>query len=66
MIIYGGGTSDSTRKDDGSSYDPATGTWEPLIAGTPGKRYGHKAFWTGTEMIVWGGGDVPAGCIYRP
>jgi len=32
--------------------------WEELSNGTvPSPRAGHTATWTGSEMIVWGGGD---------
>jgi hypothetical protein len=77
MIIFGGITGGFPKTsvnplgwhnvDDGASYDPATDTWSPLIpGGTPGARAFHKAWWTGSEMIVWGGGVSPPGCIYRP
>jgi hypothetical protein len=34
-------------------------TWTPTsITNTPTARSGHKAVWTGSEMIVWGGFDV--------
>ena len=39
--------------------DPTVGcmddTWT-ATSGTPSGRSGHTAIWTGTEMIVWGGG----------
>jgi hypothetical protein len=73
MIVFGGRTKGGTGTligaSDGASYDPTTDTWTPLQDGTPGGRADHRAIWTGTEMIVWGGsgdGDVPIGCIYRP
>ena len=31
-------------------------TWT-MTAGPPDGRYGHTAVWTGSEMIVWGGGE---------
>ena len=32
-------------------------TWTPTsTTGAPDARYGHTAVWTGSEMIVWGGG----------
>ena len=30
--------------------------WNGISAGIPSARYLHTAIWTGTEMIVWGGG----------
>jgi hypothetical protein len=70
LIVYGGRIAFPKgwfATDDGASYDPATGQWSPLIpGGTPGARAAHQAFWTGSEMIVWGGGGTPAGCVYKP
>ena len=33
-------------------------TWTPIGRRLPGARTGHTAVWTGTEMIVWGGGTA--------
>jgi hypothetical protein len=34
-----------------------TDTWQKRVTGTPPTaRVGHTAVWTGSEMIVWGGG----------
>ncbi|MCP4901899.1 MAG: DUF11 domain-containing protein [bacterium] len=43
-----------------ASGDPCIDdTWTPTAgSGPPAARSGHKAVWTGTEMIVWGGGDT--------
>lgn len=36
----------------------AEGTWAPIATpATLGKRAGHRAIWTGSEMIIWGGYD---------
>jgi len=32
-------------------------TWTPTATEIPDPRYGQTAVWTGTEMIVWGGGS---------
>src|ERR1041385_6129342 len=37
--------------DGGCTEDTWTAT-----AGSPDGRYGHTAVWTGSEMIIWGGG----------
>ena len=54
---------------DGAAYDVATDTWSP-IAGSPlSGRGGHRAVWTGRDMIVWGGFDTEMradGARYRP
>lgn len=60
MIVWGGGTSYTlppSMTNTGGRYDPQTNTWLAIsTADCPGARYGHAAVWTGTEMIVWGGG----------
>jgi N-acetylneuraminic acid mutarotase len=54
---------------DGAAYDLATDTWTP-IAGSPlSGRGGHRAVWTGRDMVVWGGFDTAMradGARYRP
>ena len=43
--------------DAGGRYDPSTDQWATLsVVDAPSGRFGHTAVWTGTEMIVWGGG----------
>ncbi len=40
----------------GAIYNPSTDTWRPMSAiNSPSARNGHRSFWTGTKMIVWGG-----------
>ncbi len=44
---------------------PAGGLWTLLpTAGAPSPRYLHSAVWTGSEMLVWGGGA--GGAAYSP
>ena len=62
MIVWGG-TDDYNAfppngVNSGGRYNPATDTWiATSVIGAPEARYGHAAVWTGTHMIVWGGGD---------
>src|SRR5208283_4723022 len=59
MIIWGGFSYDTTWHffNDGGRYNPAANTWAALPTnGAPSARRYHTAVWTGTEMIVWGGG----------
>ena len=45
---------------DGARYNPATNTWKLTSRhGAPNARYWHTAVWTGSEMIVWGGDQLP-------
>jgi N-acetylneuraminic acid mutarotase len=60
MIIWGGSTRGGHRQSkyfrDGARYNPHSGTWTPLSkAGSPKGRILTRAFWTGAEMIFWGG-----------
>jgi N-acetylneuraminic acid mutarotase len=57
MIVWGGRKNTSPFfSNDGAIYDPATDTWTAMNTfGAPTARTGHKAVWTGSKMIVWGG-----------
>jgi len=71
MIVWGGydflGVGDL---NSGGRYNPSTDTWTPTSTGTnvPTARHSHSAVWTGTEMIIWGGGGIPGntGGRYNP
>jgi len=57
MIVWGGynGTSDTTT---GGRYNPATDSWSPTpTTNAPDPRDTHTAVWTGTKMVIWGGGN---------
>lgn len=67
MIVWGGFAADffgSGPTDTGARYNPATDTWTPINPGG-GSRQNHSAFWTGTEMVVWGGTSI-GGSIFGP
>ena len=75
MIVWGGrpdnGWEAARSWRDGARYQPETDTWKPISAtNAPAGRNGHRAFWTGREMLVWGGtdGSVPLadGASYDP
>ena len=75
MIVWGGSHTDGSTTqylNTGGRYLPATDTWLMTSTGanTPSARIGHSAVWTGTEMIVWGGGTgagmVATGGRYDP
>ncbi len=64
-----GGRNGRSYFGDGALYDPATDAWTALpTAGAPSARSGHAAVWTGSEMLVFGGGDsageVATGAAY--
>jgi hypothetical protein len=46
----------------GGRYDPKADRWQRTTEhGAPDGRLYYAAVWTGTEMIVWGGGDQQSG-----
>jgi N-acetylneuraminic acid mutarotase len=60
LVVWGGeGTNlpPVVAFDDGGRYDPQADGWQAtsLAVGCPSGRLLHQAFWTGSEVIVWGG-----------
>jgi hypothetical protein len=42
----------------GGRYNPGTDTWTATSnINAPSNRWFHTSIWTGSEMIVWGGGN---------
>lgn len=73
MVVWGGYSDlDSAHYlDSGGKYDPLADTWAPTTTtGAPVGRNHHRAVWTGSRMLVWGGsasGFFPdAGGRYDP
>ncbi len=73
MIVWGGsynyydnGMVLSAYNSDNHKYNPLTDSWTS-ISGTnqPEPRSGATSVWTGSEMIIWGGGSNSGG-IYNP
>jgi N-acetylneuraminic acid mutarotase len=62
MIVWGGFNDDPpfiTIFNNGGKYNPSTNSWTATsINNVPEARYSHSAVWTGSEMIIWGGGGV--------
>jgi N-acetylneuraminic acid mutarotase len=72
MIVWGGSNGSGTL-NDGGRFNPAVtgGNWISVTTtGAPAKRNAHTAVWTGSEMIVWGGGSgnsyLSDGGRYKP
>jgi hypothetical protein len=63
MIVWGGSyfnNSDSSiyYLNDGGRYNPVADSWATVPStGAPAARSEQTAVWTGSEMIVWGGGS---------
>ncbi len=58
MIVWGGKSQNGLGFfSDGARYEPTGDAWTPMsTVDAPTARNGHTAVWTGTELIVWGGG----------
>jgi N-acetylneuraminic acid mutarotase len=58
MIVWGGFDEPINNYfNNGGRYDPSTDTWRATnTTGAPQGRVNHAAVWTGSQMIVWGGG----------
>lgn len=62
---------DDQPRLDGVAYEPATGAWRRVPSAPIAPRYARVQVWTGTELIVWGGGGrrhpgVSKGAAYDP
>ena len=57
MIVWGGSDSDiGGEMNTGARYNPSTDSWATTTTtNAPSGRKWHRAVWTGSEMIVWGG-----------
>ena len=73
MIVWGGtNASQGPNLDTGGRYDPATDTWHATSTVlAPAARVLHSAVWSGSRMIIWGGGDssgtpLASGGLYDP
>jgi N-acetylneuraminic acid mutarotase len=76
MIIWGGriGATTGSVTNDGAVFNPATNTWAAVTnTSAPSAREFHKAVWSGTEMLVFGGQEesltstpVNTGARYNP
>ena len=71
MIVWGGETSASNYATNYGSYNPSAneglGSWVTLDmnSGPTGRSF-HKAIWTGSEMIVFGGTSPFSGGRFNP
>jgi len=62
MIVWGGEyyptCYDYYPLNTGGRYDPAANSWTATsLTNAPTARVGHSAVWTGSSMIIWGGGE---------
>ena len=56
MIVWGGFGANGLNT--GGRYYPDIDLWvDTSITNAPSSRFSHTAVWTGSEMVVWGGGS---------
>ena len=68
MLVVGGerlGPQGPHRYPRGLSFDPSTDRWVPLPR-MAYPRTGAAAVWTGSRMLVWGGGTIASGGKVAP
>src|SRR5438132_10952116 len=57
MIVWGGWNG-SSYLNTGGKYNPSTDSWVATsTTNAPLGRFLHRAVWTSSEMIVWGGSN---------
>jgi len=66
VLVWGGQAQGSPTAfgdefSDGALYDPVKNTWKPMAPWPLAPRYGARAVWTGTRLVVWGGASAEAG-----
>ena len=67
MVVWGGSHLDGETPvnvglKSGGRFNPDANAWQPMSeSGAPDGRMYYGAVWTGTEMVVWGGGDQVSG-----
>jgi hypothetical protein len=72
LLLWGGEYDPRTEAHPrgGLAYDPVADRWRRIPPAPIRGRTSHVAVWTGTEMLVWGGGDfrqsLGDGAAYDP
>ncbi len=66
VFIWGGSNAAGTDLADGAVYDPVLDTWAavPLNGAPPSARVLATAVWTGSVVVVWGGGNAAGSADY--
>ena len=72
LIVWGGFAGGNYGyRNEGHRYDPLSDSWRRVgTTGAPTRRASHTAVWTGSEMLIWGGGVITTyygdGAAYHP
>lgn len=67
MVIWGGvAQANGSQAISKKRYNPLLDSWRGVSdVGAPTTRFDHSAIWTGSEMIVWGGGSNSSSGYHR-
>lgn len=60
LLLWGGPDRSEDPSRRGLVYDTITRRWRKTAPAPGGGRWSHSVVWTGSEMIVFGGGDADA------
>ena len=72
MFVWGGEINNNINAQyaDGKLYNPATDTWRNVAAAPIAGRRDFNCFWTGSEVLIWGGVAASTrmndGAFYNP
>ena len=66
VLVWGGQKQSSLTGfgdefSDGALYDPTRNTWKAMAEWPLAERYGARAVWTGSRLVVWGGAASAGG-----
>jgi hypothetical protein len=65
MVVWGGmevQNGSIVYSNSGAIYSPASNEWSSLpIPGSLVERTMHTLIWTGSDIVVWGGGNMATG-----
>jgi hypothetical protein len=65
VFVWGGNDASAKNLADGAIYSPATDSWAAISAtAAPSARVLATAVWTGSVVVVWGGGDAASTTDY--
>ena len=61
LVVWGGTDLAMKTHADGARYSLTTGDWTVMKPTTANARDGASAVWTGTQVVIYGGGCPPGG-----
>lgn len=66
LLVWGGNANvPGGATNTGGAYASVADTWTPIsTTGAPGARYKQGSVWTGSRILVWGGGQGVTGRLH--